>query len=83
MGASNLMEKAATRKANHALQVKVVGSNPADPTISRTSAARAKIFKTLWALKKDGYSEGTLKSKGERLRYLARHVDLDDPEARA
>jgi len=83
MEASNLMEKTISRAPGMIHRVGVVGSNPADPTISRTSAARAKIFKTLWALKKDGYSEGTLKSKGERLRYLARHVDLDDPEARA
>ena len=75
------MEKAPVRKADRALRVKVVGSNPADPTIGETSPVSAKIFKTLWALKKDGYSEGTLKSKGERLRYLAKHVNLDDPEA--
>ena len=52
-----------------------------DPTTRGTGPANAKIFRTLWALKKDGYSDGTLKSKGERLRYLAKRVDLDDPEA--
>jgi hypothetical protein len=40
-----------------------------------------RIFNTLWTLKKNGYSEATLKAKGERLRYLAKHVNLDDPEA--
>ncbi len=34
----------------------------------------------MWTLKKNGYSEATLKAKGERLRYLAKHVSLDDPE---
>jgi len=74
------MEKTPIRRLGRAQEARVVGSNPADPTISRTGAANAKIFKTLWELKKGGYSEGTLKSKGERLRYLARHVNLDDPE---
>jgi len=60
---------------------KVVGSNPADPTTARTGPANAKIFQTLWELKKDGQSEDTLKAKGHRLRYLAKHVNLDDPEA--
>jgi integrase len=68
-------------KAKRAVRVGVVGSNPADPTTSGTGAARAKIFRTLWELRKDGHSEDTLKAKGSRLRFLARHVDLDDPEA--
>jgi integrase len=34
----------------------------------------------LWTLKKNGYSEATLKAKGERLKYSAKHVSLDDPE---
>jgi hypothetical protein len=62
-------------------RVEVVGSNPADPTTRRTGPANAKIFKTLWALKKSDYSEATLKAKGERLRYLAKHVNLNDHEA--
>jgi integrase len=60
-------------------RVKVVGSNPADPT-TRGTGAGARIFRTLWELKKGGQSEDTLKAKGDRLRYLAKHVDLDDPE---
>jgi len=62
-------------------RVKVVGSNPADPTTRGTGAANAKIFKTFWELKKSGQSEDTLKAKGDRLRFLARHADLGDPEA--
>ncbi|MDH5390768.1 MAG: tyrosine-type recombinase/integrase, partial [Candidatus Bathyarchaeota archaeon] len=69
------------RNGDELFRVKVVGSNPAGPTTSRTGPARAKIFATLWALKKDGFSDITLEVKGERLRFLARHVDLDDPEA--
>ena len=71
-----------TRQSRNVLfRVEVVGSNPAGPTTRRTGPAGARIFKTLWALKKDGYSEDTLKAKGHRLRYLAKHVNLDDPEA--
>jgi len=62
-------------------RVEVVGSNPAGPTTRRTDPIEAKIFNTLWALKKNGYSEATLKAKEERLRYLANPVNLDDPEA--
>jgi integrase len=69
------------RNGDELFRVKVVGSNPAGPTTSRTGLARAKIFNTLWALKKNGYSDITLEVKGERLKYLAKHVDLDDPEA--
>ena len=69
------------RNGDELFRVKVVGSNPAGPTTSRTGPARAKIFGTLWELKKDGFSDITLEVKGERLRHLARHVDLDDPEA--
>ena len=67
-------------KADRAVRVEVVGSNPTDPTTSRTGAV-ARIFRTLWELKKEGQSEGTLRAKGDRLRYLSKHVDLDDPEA--
>jgi len=69
------------RNGDELFRVKVVGSNPAGPTTRRTGPARAKIFGTLWELKKRGFSDITLKVKGERLRYLARHVNLDDPEA--
>jgi hypothetical protein len=71
------------RNGDELFRVKVVGSNPAGPTTSRTGPAdaRERIFNTLWALRKEGYSDITLKVKGERLRYLARHTNLDDPEA--
>ena len=62
-------------------QVEVAGSTPAGPTTRPTGPASAKIFKTLWDLKKSGCSEDTLKAKGYRLRYLAKHVNLDEPEA--
>jgi integrase len=62
-------------------RVEVVGSNPAGPTTGPTGPTAAKIFHTLWTLKKSGYSQDTLKAKGHRLRYLGKHVNLDDPEA--
>jgi len=74
------MEKTLIRKAHRALRVEVVGSNPADPTTRRTGAPQAKIFRTLWELKKAGQSEDALKAKGDRLRYLAKRVNLDNPE---
>jgi len=77
------MEKASCRKASSAFRVKVVGSNPADPTTRGTSATNAKIFKIFWELKKSGQSEDTPRAKGDRLRYLAKRVDLYDLEARA
>jgi integrase len=69
------------RNGDELFRVKVVGSNPAGPTTSRTGPIVAKIFGTLWELKKRGHCDITLKAKGERLRFLARHVNLDDPEA--
>ena len=69
------------RRDESDFRVEVVSSNPAGPTTSRTGPARAQIFATLWELKKRGYSGITLKVKGERLRFLARRVNLDDPEA--
>ena len=69
------------RNGDELFRVKVVGSNPAGPTTGRTGPARARIFATLWELRKRGFSDITLKVKGERLRHLAKHVDLDDPEA--
>ena len=66
---------------NVLFRVEVVGSNPAGPTTRPTGPTKARIFKTLWTLKKNGQSEDTLKAKGHRLRFLAKHVNLDDPEA--
>ena len=41
----------------------------------------AKILKTLIKLKALGKSESTLRFVSDRLKYLARHVDLDNPES--
>jgi len=71
-----------TRRGRDELfRVKVVGSNPADPTTARTGPAAAKVFRTLWELRKSGQSEDTLRAKNDRLRFLERHVDLGNPEA--
>ena len=40
----------------------------------------SKIFNTGWSMKKEGYAETTIKITVKRLKYLARHVNLDEPE---
>jgi len=82
MGMKNFWSGEETRRNRDVLfRVEVVGSNPAGPTTRPTDPTSAKIFKTLWELRKGGQSEDTLRAKGDRLRYLAKHVSLDDPEA--
>lgn len=75
------MEKAPIRRLSRVQEARVVGSNPVDPTTNGTGPATTKIFKMLWELKKGGQSKGTPEAKGDRLRFLAKHVDLDNPEA--
>ena len=55
-----------------------MGSNPTPRTKDEPYALR--IFQVLWQLKKDGYSENTIDPIGKRLRNLAKHTDLDNPE---
>jgi len=55
-----------------------VGSNPTPRTMDEPTAQR--IFQVLWQMKKDGYSENTLKPIGRRLKNLAKHANLDKPE---
>jgi integrase len=40
-----------------------------------------KIFKVLWEMKKDGLSPYTIKNTDKRLKVLAKHCNLDDPES--
>jgi len=81
-GNEELLEREETRRSRYALfRVEVVGSNPAGPTTRRTDPTKARIFKTLWELRKRGQSEDTLRAKDHRLRFLAKHTNLDDPEA--
>ncbi len=40
----------------------------------------ARIFKGLWLMKKNGYEETTIMATDQRLKLLARNVNLDDPE---
>ncbi len=63
------MEKAISKALGKTRGSKVVGSNPAGPTTRQTDPTAAKIFKTLWTLKKNGQSEDTLKAKGHRAYY--------------
>ena len=56
-GNEELLEREETRRNRDVLfRLEVVGSNPAGPTTRRTDPIQAKIFRTLWALKKNGYS---------------------------
>jgi len=55
-----------------------VGSNPTPRTKDEPTAQR--IFQVLWQMKKDGYSENTIKPMGRRLRNLGKHANLDNPE---
>ncbi|MHA1722251.1 MAG: hypothetical protein ACTSXW_04145, partial [Candidatus Baldrarchaeia archaeon] len=52
--------------------------------IKKSSTVRrpyeAKILRTLVKLKALGKSESTLRFVSDRLKYLARHVDLDNPD---
>ena len=41
----------------------------------------SKVFNTVLEMRKDGYAESTLKTTLERLKRMAKHVDLDNPEA--
>ncbi|UCE44500.1 MAG: hypothetical protein JSV57_03215, partial [Candidatus Bathyarchaeota archaeon] len=43
--------------------VEAVGSNPAGPTTRPTGPTDAKIFRTLWELRKGGQSEDTLRAR--------------------
>ena len=57
------------------------GSNPArGSTTEPKTFFKTKIFNTLWELKKDGYAEQTIKFTGNRLKMLAKSVNLDEPE---
>ena len=49
-------------------------SYPAEITTSPT-------FLTLWHMKKNAYEETTIKATAKRLKHLAKHTDLTDPEA--
>jgi len=40
-----------------------------------------KVFGALWMLKKEAYAELTIEAVGKGIKHIAKHVDLDDPEA--
>ena len=63
-------------------RVKVVGSNPAGPTIrvDRAQSQKEKIANFLFYLKKKGYRKSTLEGYSDVLKHLARNVDVDDAE---
>jgi len=66
-----------------------MGSNPipgsfrqthVTPLFPSSSAVKERIFKTLWSMKNDGYCETTIYATSRRLRMIARHTDIDNPE---
>ena len=56
-----------------------MGSSPTPRTISEPLAFQGKILNVLLHLKSLGRKETSLLPMGRRLRFLARHVDLDNP----
>ena len=60
--------------------VEAAGSNPV-PSTFRGPGYSGKILNVLWELKKQGYADVTIKGHCKRLRMLAKHVGLDNPEA--
>jgi len=59
----------------------VSGGSTPSPGSREIPKSSMRVFKVLWDLKKLGRSESSLHAWGKRLRHLARHVDLDDPES--
>lgn len=62
-----------------------MGSNPTPRTFGSTHCilkpqVEQRVFEVVWNLRKLGRKETTLKPISRRLRYLAKHVDLDNPE---
>ena len=57
-----------------------VGSNPTDPTRTEPYSIESLIFNTLWEMKKNGYSEETIKTTSQRLKRLVQNVNFNDPE---
>ena len=55
-----------------------MGSNPTPRTKDEPYTLR--VFQVLWQMKKDGYSENTIGPIGRRLRNLAKHVSLNNPD---
>ena len=63
--------------AKRCFRVKVVGSNPAGPTIRQINTS---ILNFLFWLKKKGYREDTLQVYCDVFKHFCKYVNLDDPE---
>jgi len=59
-----------------------LGPNPARSTLREPSPVSVKeaVFKTVWELKKEGYTESTIDGYNRKLRLLASIADLQSPE---
>jgi len=60
--------------------VEAAGSNPA-PSTRREPWHSGKILNVVWELTKRGYAEKIIEGYSKRLRMLAKHISLDNPEA--
>ena len=60
--------------------MEAAGSNPA-PSTRREHWHSGRILNVIWELKKRGYAEKTIEGYSKRLKMLAKHVSLDNPEA--
>ena len=61
--------------------VEVAGSNPVpSTTLKPQSFYENRIFNVVWNLKTSGYSDNTIEGYSKRLKMLAKHTDLDNPE---
>ena len=57
------------------------GSNLVDGTGFEPRPFLNRIFNVIWELKSKGYSERTIHGYSKRLRMLAKHVNLDNPDS--
>ena len=49
-------------------------------SVQREPELRENLVMVCWSLKREGYAESTVTATGKRLRNLARHVNLSEPE---
>jgi integrase len=64
-------------------KAEVAGSNPARSTSIEHTPVSVKegIFRTVWELRKEGYSPSTVEGYGNKLKVLSRIADLTCPES--
>jgi hypothetical protein len=61
--------------------VEAAGSNPAPSTKREPRHFDGRVFSVIWSLRRRGYAKNTIEGYSKRLKMLAKHVDLDNPES--